>query len=44
MDGLEKGCEVEYTWLEEKPLALFGSKVFQRSNIPVQQAKFYWLP
>jgi hypothetical protein len=40
MDGLEKGCEVEYTWLEEKPLALFGSKVFQRSNIPVQQAKF----
>ena len=40
MDGLEKGCEVEYTWLEEKPLSLFGSEVFQRSNIPVQEAKF----
>lgn len=40
MDGLEKGCEVEYSWVEERPLSIFGSEVFQRGNIPSQSARF----
>ncbi|MBG9376236.1 DUF3857 domain-containing protein [Panacibacter sp. DH6] len=40
MDGLEKGCEVEYSWQEERPLSIFGSEVFQRGNIPSQSTRF----
>ncbi|CAN5157811.1 hypothetical protein BH11BAC6_BH11BAC6_17530 [soil metagenome] len=40
LDGLEKNCEIEYTWTEKRPLSLFGSEVFQRTNIPSQQARF----
>lgn len=40
VDGLEKGCEVEYTWMEERSLSIFGSEVFQRMNVPVKEARF----
>lgn len=40
VDGLEKGAEVEYTFTSKRNLSIFGSEVFQRSNIPYQQARF----
>ncbi|HXL58325.1 MAG TPA: DUF3857 domain-containing protein, partial [Chitinophagaceae bacterium] len=40
MDGLEKGCEVEYAYTVKRNLSVFGSQVFQRRNVPYQQAKF----
>jgi len=43
LDGLEKGCEVEYTWMEERPLSIFGAEVFQRGNIPTKEARFLLL-
>lgn len=40
MEGLEKGCEVEYAYSIKRNLSIFGSEVFQRRNMPYQQAEF----
>lgn len=40
LEGLEPGCEIEYEYTVKRPLSLFGSEVFQRTNMPYLQAKF----
>lgn len=39
MDGLEKGCEVEYTYTFKRPLSYMGREVVQTA-IPVEAATF----
>ena len=39
-DGLEKGSEIEYAYTIKRDLKLFGSEVFQRTNMPFLHAKF----
>ena len=39
-DNLEKGSEVEYTYVMKRNLALFGSDVFQHTSMPYLHAKF----
>ncbi|MEP7318270.1 MAG: DUF3857 domain-containing protein, partial [Panacibacter sp.] len=40
LEGLEKGCEVEYAYTLKRSLNLFGSKVFQRNNMPYLHTAF----
>lgn len=39
-DGVEKGSEVEYMYVEKRPFYRFGSEVFQSSHIPYQETSF----
>jgi hypothetical protein len=40
MEGVEKGAEVEYFYVQKKDLNFFGMEVFQGGNIPYQKATF----
>lgn len=40
LEGLEKGCEVEYAYTVKRGLSLFGSEIFQRSNMPYLHTSF----
>lgn len=40
IDGVEKNAEVEYAYKIKRRLSLFGSEVFQRTNMPCLQAQF----
>jgi hypothetical protein len=40
MEGVEKGAEVEYQYISKRPMAAFGTEVFQGSNIPYQTEYF----
>jgi hypothetical protein len=39
LDGLEKGCEVEYFYTIERPTSYFGREIMQES-IPIQHTSF----
>ncbi len=40
IDGLEKGCELEYMYKIKYPLFLFDSELFQFDSYPCQESKF----
>ena len=40
MDGVEKGSEVEYYYVEKRPFYLFGSEFYQVGEVPCMKARF----
>jgi hypothetical protein len=40
MEGVEKGCEIEYSYTIKKKPTFFGMEVFQTSSIPYQKVLF----
>ena len=39
MEGIDKGSEVEYSYIEKKYPSFFGSEIFQNTSVPYYQAK-----
>lgn len=40
MDGVEKGCELEYYYVEKRPFYLFSSEFFQAAKVPIVRERF----
>jgi hypothetical protein len=39
MEGIDKGSEVEYSYVEKKYPSFFGSEIFQNASVPYYQTK-----
>lgn len=39
MEGIDKGAEIEYSYIVKKEPAFFGSEIFQNKNVPFYKAR-----